>query len=408
MRPSLAQTAEHLYRIVYALEGVRNPIANQAGLDRAADNLRDQMASVGLAVREQVFYLEGYPTPFRNIEGSLGPVDDQPAVVLMAHYDTVDVSPGANDNAAGCAVLVEVGRILAEMDDPPPVYFVAVALEESKSNPLIYGQEQQSALKQGVIRPNGQFTHWANAKLRKAVETRAIALYESGMSQGEGYRTALTELDSEMTPELRQHIEEIIPLYDDITVESSIGRRSRIGSHRWLQDAQTKGKTIAYNITIDEPGIYFDEAFSQGLLGKYGFEVFTHRYGLDEANRVGNFVFIATNHNSGDIGRVFSEQCLAPEIDLPYGWVDVPLTFAQVAESLPQGLGSDHAAFWQANIPAMFLFDSSNARDPWVHTPADTIDKINFDRLASLTHAVSATIADQDLRSLYGVGKEKT
>ena len=217
----------------------------------------------------------------------------------------------------------------------------------------------------------------------------------------------MEELNSELTPELRRHIIDIIPLYEGITVQTSIGRRSRIGSHRWLQAALAEEKQIAYNITVDEPGIYSDAPFSQGLLGAFGFDVFTHRYGLDEDNRVGNFVFIATNHNSGAIGQVFSGHCRSPEINLPYGWVDVPLTFTQIAQSLPQGLGSDHAAFWQADIPAMFLFDSSTARDPWVHTPADTIDKVNFDRLACFTHAVTATIADLGLVKTHSTGMEE-
>ncbi|MEA2002776.1 MAG: M28 family peptidase [Actinomycetota bacterium] len=40
------------------------------------------------------------------------------AVLLMAHYDTVPTTPGANDNAAAVAVLLETGRAL--IDDPPP------------------------------------------------------------------------------------------------------------------------------------------------------------------------------------------------------------------------------------------------------------------------------------------------
>lgn len=385
---------EKLYQYVYTLQGIRNPITNQSGLDCAADMLADWMDTIGLSVREQVFYLHGWEKPFRNIEGSLGSVDGQPAAVLMAHYDTVEISPGANDNAAGCAVLLEVSRILGQMDDPVPVYFVAATLEESKSNPLIYGRERQSAIARGVMTLQGCYTSWEHARWKTIVDERAIEIYESGESQGKGYQTALEEYGSQLTPAMRQHIEDIIPLYENISVQTSIGLRSRIGSHCWVREALRTNKKIAYNITVDEPGIYSDEPFSQGRLGKYGFEIFTHRFGLDECNRVGNFIFMATNYNSHRIGEVFSEYCQRSEVHLPYGWVDVPFTFNQIAKKLPQGLGSDHAAFWQANIPAMFLFDSSTARDPWVHTQADTIDHIDFDRLAQFTQALAATVAD--------------
>jgi hypothetical protein len=95
-------------------------------------------------VREQVFTIEGWERPFRNIEGSIGPIGEKPAAVLTAHYDSV-ISPGANDDAAGISVILEAGRLLAQMDNPPPVYIVAVSIEES-SNPIIYSKVRDSAI----------------------------------------------------------------------------------------------------------------------------------------------------------------------------------------------------------------------------------------------------------------------
>jgi hypothetical protein len=55
----------------------------------------------------------------RNIETGSGPV------VVGAHYDTVPGSPGADDNASGVAVLIELSRMGL------PAYFVAFANEEA-------------------------------------------------------------------------------------------------------------------------------------------------------------------------------------------------------------------------------------------------------------------------------------
>ncbi len=38
-----------------------------------------------------------------------------PAVILTAHYDTHDITPGAFDNAAGCAVVLECARLAARL-----------------------------------------------------------------------------------------------------------------------------------------------------------------------------------------------------------------------------------------------------------------------------------------------------
>lgn len=52
------------------------------------------------------------------------------ALLLMAHYDTVDGSPGAADNAAAVALLLELARVLREQPPPQPVLLAFTANEE--------------------------------------------------------------------------------------------------------------------------------------------------------------------------------------------------------------------------------------------------------------------------------------
>lgn len=386
--------SEDLYQTVYHLEGMRHPVESPEALDRAADYIAARMREYGFKVREQVFYVEGWAHPFRNIEGSIGPVGEKPAAVLTAHYDSVSTTTGANDDAAGIAIILEAGRLLAQMDEPPPVYIVAVSIEES-SNPIIYSKVQDSAIRHNVIDGQKRYTSWISSKMGSAIQKRAIAILDSGKTQADGYRQALAELGDSVPANLRAHIEEIAPLYETVTVASSIGQRSRIGSHRWVQEALQTGKKIAYNINVDEPGVFRYEPRTQGLLGGMGFEAFTGQYRLDAEKQVGNFIMLVSDLASGNLGAVYSEYCKTSEIDLPYGWIHAPLTFDQIVAYQPMGLNSDHAPFWQAGIPALFIFDSSNARDPYVHTMADTIDKLDFDRMAEITQALAATVADE-------------
>jgi hypothetical protein len=385
--------SDNLYQTVYHLEGMRHPVESPEELDKAADYIAARMRAYGLNVREQEFYIQGWERPFRNIEGSIGPVAEKPAAVLTAHYDSV-LSPGANDNAAGIAVILEAGRLLAQMDNPPPVYIVAFSIEES-SNPIIYSKIQDSAIRHGVLDGKKRYINWACSKLGQAIQTRALQILSSGKTQAEGYRQALAELGKAVPANLRSHIEEIIPLFETVTVETAIGERSRIGSHRWVQEALQTGKKIAFNINVDEPGIFRYEPQTQGLLGGLGFESFGKHYGLDPQKAIGNFSMLVTHQPSQHIGEIYSEYCESDGINLPYGWIHAPLTFEQVVAYQPMGLNSDHAPFWQAGIPALFIFDSSTARTQFVHTPADTIDKIDFDRLVDITQALVATVADE-------------
>jgi len=56
------------------------------------------------------------PTTSVNAVAEVGPDTDE-AVYLSAHVDAHDVSDGANDNGAGSALVAEVGRLLATVED---------------------------------------------------------------------------------------------------------------------------------------------------------------------------------------------------------------------------------------------------------------------------------------------------
>lgn len=57
------------------------------------------------------------PATSRNVEATVGPEDADQEVLVTAHVDGHDISDGANDNAAGCAVVAEVGRLLTRVED---------------------------------------------------------------------------------------------------------------------------------------------------------------------------------------------------------------------------------------------------------------------------------------------------
>jgi len=53
-----------------------------------------------------------------------------PPLLIGAHYDTVSGSPGADDNASGLVVLLEVASQLSVQPLARPVWLVAFCLEE--------------------------------------------------------------------------------------------------------------------------------------------------------------------------------------------------------------------------------------------------------------------------------------
>jgi hypothetical protein len=65
-----------------------------------------------------------------NLVADLPGPTDRPTVVIGAHLDTVDGSPGADDNASGVAVVLETARLLGRLPDPPAVTLVLFDMEE--------------------------------------------------------------------------------------------------------------------------------------------------------------------------------------------------------------------------------------------------------------------------------------
>lgn len=115
---------------IQSLEGVRHPEAAPAALEQAADYIAARLADQKCDVAEQVFYEN--ERPFRNIIGTLagrGNADER--VMVIAHYDTVAVTPGADDNASGVAVMLEAAALLASLEFDRTIHFIGVALEEN-------------------------------------------------------------------------------------------------------------------------------------------------------------------------------------------------------------------------------------------------------------------------------------
>jgi hypothetical protein len=83
----------------------------------------------GYLVRELPFEHRGQT--FYNLEFTLGEIPaGMASIVVGAHYDTADGSPGANDNASGVAAVLELARLLRDRKLAVPIRFVAFANEE--------------------------------------------------------------------------------------------------------------------------------------------------------------------------------------------------------------------------------------------------------------------------------------
>ena len=121
-----------LRRLVESLPAPRSRIHAPAAMVAMDDLLERSWARDGWSVERQAFHLSDVvvgddseawhpgPLPKRQFDTLAGvnvvaelPGEDRHAIAIVAHHDTVNGSPGADDNGSGVAALLELARLIA-------------------------------------------------------------------------------------------------------------------------------------------------------------------------------------------------------------------------------------------------------------------------------------------------------
>jgi hypothetical protein len=165
---SEAEVAEQLAKHVGYLAGTLGARSTETpdALEASARYVEQQLERAGWrTVRQPV---EDGAGSF-NVVAEREPQAALPPLVIGAHYDTVAGSPGADDNASGVAVLLEIGRLLPP-SDARQVRLIAFTNEE---DPL-----------RGT-RPKGSFFAAAESRARGEALIGMIALESLGFFSDE-------------------------------------------------------------------------------------------------------------------------------------------------------------------------------------------------------------------------------
>jgi len=141
-----AKRAKRLRASVDALAteiGERNVDNFPGALELAAVWVEKELQTQGFEVRRQAFEARGVKT--RNLIVEI-PGESEEIVVIGAHYDSAPGTPGANDNATGVAVLLELSEVYRDIKPYRTLRFVAFTNEEppwfksEKMGSLVYAR----------------------------------------------------------------------------------------------------------------------------------------------------------------------------------------------------------------------------------------------------------------------------
>jgi Zn-dependent M28 family amino/carboxypeptidase len=123
--------SKRLHQHILVLAGIigeRN-LTRSAALERSAQYIERQFRNMGYSVKLQTYSTGGKQV--RNIIAEIkGHREPQSILIVGAHYDSIEGSPGANDNASGVAAMLELARMLAKKAPASSIRFVAFVNEE--------------------------------------------------------------------------------------------------------------------------------------------------------------------------------------------------------------------------------------------------------------------------------------
>jgi Zn-dependent M28 family amino/carboxypeptidase len=154
------QLQKHVYHLADEI-GERNVLHPEA-LHAAEVYISQAWHKQGYTVEKQEYQEGGVRCANLEVnhQGSSRP---EQIILIGAHYDSVTGSPGANDNASGVAVLLELSRLLCSSSTEITIRFVAFTNEEP---PFFFTGRQGSRIYAKNVRQRGD-----NICLMIALET---------------------------------------------------------------------------------------------------------------------------------------------------------------------------------------------------------------------------------------------
>lgn len=161
------------------------------------------------------------------------------------------------------------------------------------------------------------------------------------------------------------------------------------GSVRYVANQIPSWEETAGLLNMETMGYYSDDPYSQQIPSGFNilFPAATDSVQAD-SNR-GNFLTNVANTGSAWLANKLDSVASVhvPELRI------IELVTPGSGLLTPDLLRSDHAPFWQANLPGLMLTDGADFRNPNYHTPGDTLGSVNQQFLYRNIKAIVGTLA---------------
>jgi hypothetical protein len=163
-----------------------------------------------------------------------------------------------------------------------------------------------------------------------------------------------------------------------VNEEPPFFRTPAMGSHVHARGAKARGERIVGMYSLETIGYYSDAPGSQ----RYPFP-----FGAFYPDRGDFLAFVANLPSRGLLHRTI--RAFRVEAQFPSEGAAAPAW-------VPGVDWSDQWSFWDAGYPAVMITDTAPFRYPHYHTPEDTPDKVDYDRLARVVRGLERTFRALD------------
>ena len=151
---------------------------------------------------------------------------------------------------------------------------------------------------------------------------------------------------------------------------------NQMGSRIYARQCRDRHEHVVAMLSLETIGYYRDEPGSQNYPTPFWLLY----------PSTGNFIGFIGNFSSRELVRRLIESFRRHE--------SFPSEGAALPEPFP-GVGfSDQWSFWQEGYPAVMVTDTAMYRYPYYHLPQDTIEQIDFDRMARVVRGLEKAIAE--------------
>ena len=147
-----------------------------------------------------------------------------------------------------------------------------------------------------------------------------------------------------------------------------------MGSRHYATAARERNDQIVAMLSIESIGYFDTEKGSQ----RYPFPL--------------NLAYPDVGDFIGFVSNLSSRPLLRRAIGAFREHATLPTQGAAAPSWVPGVWWSDHWSFWREHYPAIMITDTALYRNPFYHTPQDTPDKLDYNRMARVVHGLTHVV----------------